>query len=191
MAEGDAAALFLQRALHRQLQRLLDPHAVEKVEMRPILGRADPLLELVLAQRLRRRLVRQQRLHLLGRQQPGRHRVAEPLAEQQPVERLALDQIDVLPPVDQLARDVPAPNRVEQRVEPGLAGAQRQLERDQVGVGVQRGGRQRLIALVFGDLREAGPAQGLRRFAVEDVRGLYAARPWHRLYFLPLPQGQG
>ena len=156
------------------MQRLLDAHAVEKVEVRPILGRPDSLLELVFAQCLRRGLLGQQRVDLIGRQQVGRHGVAEALAEQQPIERFALDQVDVLAPVHDLAGDVPAPDCVQQRLEPRLAGAQGELEADQVGLGVQRGRVLRVFGVV-GQLGEARAAQLVGVGLVDQIGQFYAA----------------
>ncbi len=115
--------LFRHLLLDRELQRLLDDDAVEVVEVRLVLRRADERLKLVVAHLQRRMAVEQQGLAL--RATHDIQLIQQSLGEEQPVEGLAAHQIAIVTVVPDLLGLIPARHRLEQRQIPMLAGRDR------------------------------------------------------------------
>ena len=94
-------ALLVQLLFDGELQRLFDGHAVEVVEVGRVLGGADGGLELVGVELDRRLAAEEQRFALVLRHRAVQ-RFDEALRQQEPVERLAADQVAVAPLADGL-----------------------------------------------------------------------------------------
>ena len=126
--ESAHAALLLHLALHGMPERLLHHDAVEVVEVGAVLLRPQEALEARLGYPVRKHAGEEQLLSLFGGDAACRRLAQQALRQQQPVERLTLDEVVEPDAVDDLGGSGPFADGGQQCFRPGRAALQRAAE---------------------------------------------------------------